>query len=141
MCLLSPEMPSTPALRMRGKPTKSKKTVRQTAQSSSLPFRLYRRDIFGSPDMVFPTPDLAALVHGGLWHRHAGCRKALNPELFMQFWNAKFVRNALGDQLCSARLRNLGRDVEVVLECEASPPKWIEGRPREFRLFDGKEAA
>jgi len=134
-------MSSTPALRMRGKPTKSKKTVRQTAQSSSLPFRLHRRDFFGSLDMVFPTPDLAAFVHGGLWHRHAGCRKALNPELFMQFWNAKFVRNVLGDQLCSAQLRNLGRNVEVVLECEASPPKWIEGRPREFRLFDGKEAA
>lgn len=141
MCLLSPEMSSTPALRMRGKPTKSKKTVRQTAQSSSLAFRLHRRDFFRSPDMVFPTPDLAALVHGGLRHRHAGCRKALNPELFMQFWNAKFVRNVLGDQLCSAQLRNLGRNVEVVLECEASPPKWIEGRPREFRLFDGKEAA
>jgi DNA mismatch endonuclease (patch repair protein) len=47
--------------------------VRRTLHSLGARFRLHRRDLPGTPDVVLPHKRLALLIHGCFWHRHAGC--------------------------------------------------------------------
>lgn len=55
------------------------RAVRRIAHGLGLRFRLYRKDLPGRPDLVFPKHRLAVFVHGCFWHRHHGCRYAYTP--------------------------------------------------------------
>lgn len=65
--------------RIRGKDTKPERLVRSLLHRMSYRFRLHRRDLPGSPDIVLPKHRTAIFVHGCFWHRHAGCRFATTP--------------------------------------------------------------
>jgi len=56
-------------------------------------FRLHRRGLPGTPDMVFPKYRVAVQVHGCFWHGHEGCRHAKRPQSNIPFWNEKIERN------------------------------------------------
>lgn len=64
--------------------------VRRTAHRMGLRFRLYRKDLPGTPDLVFPKHRLAVFVHGCYWHRHDGCKFAYSPKSRVEFWTKKF---------------------------------------------------
>ncbi len=68
---------------IKGKDTAPELAVRRAAHALGFRFRLHRRDLPGSPDIVFPSRNTALFVHGCYWHRHKGCRFAipLNPTL------------------------------------------------------------
>ena len=67
--------------------------VRRALHGLGARFRLHRRDLPGTPDVVLPGRRLALLIHGCFWHRHAGCRFAYTPKSRLEFWSAKFARN------------------------------------------------
>ncbi|WP_090676547.1 very short patch repair endonuclease [Aureimonas jatrophae] len=104
--------------RVKGKDTKPEKIVRQTAHAIGLRFRLHRRDLPGTPDMVFPRLSTVVFVHGCFWHRHSGCRRCTTPKTRTEFWNAKFVTNVERDMRNSEQLVRMGWKVLVVWECE-----------------------
>lgn len=54
--------------------------VRQALHALGLRFRLHRRDLPGSPDIVLPRFRTVVFVHGCFWHRHPGCRYASTPK-------------------------------------------------------------
>ncbi|HEV7385278.1 MAG TPA: hypothetical protein VGN89_10395 [Phenylobacterium sp.] len=56
--------------------TKPEIAVRSTADRLGFRFRLHRRDLPGTPDLVFPSRRKVVFVHGCYWHRHGGCRLA-----------------------------------------------------------------
>ena len=104
--------------RVKGKNTSPELAVRQKAHALGYRFRLYRRGLPGSPDLVFPRLHKAIFVHGCFWHRHPGCKMASIPKTRAQFWQAKFDANVERDARKEAELRKLGWDVLVIWECE-----------------------
>ena len=83
--------------KVRQRDTKPEMVVRRAAHALGYRFRVQRRDLPGSPDLVFPGRRKAILVHGCFWHRHPGCRLASTPKNNSEFWTDKFARNVERD--------------------------------------------
>lgn len=105
--------------RVRSKDTTPELAVRRVAHSLGLRFRLHRKSLPGSPDIVFPRWKIAILVHGCFWHQHPGCKRATVPQSRTEFWQTKLARNMERDEAAVAALENLGWHAEIIWECEA----------------------
>ncbi|MGZ8286876.1 MAG: very short patch repair endonuclease [Allosphingosinicella sp.] len=104
--------------RVRQRDTAPELTVRRLAHQLGYRFRLHRRSLPGSPDLVFPRLRKIIFVHGCFWHRHPGCRRATLPKTRPAFWENKFRENVSRDARNEALLRAAGWDVTTVWECE-----------------------
>lgn len=107
---------------IRQKNTTPELVVRRVAHAAGLRFRLHRRDLPGTPDLVFQKHRTVVFVHGCFWHRHEGCRKATMPKSRTDFWSEKFERNRERDARNVADLETLGWRVAVVWECQTRHP-------------------
>lgn len=92
--------------------------VRSAAHRLGLRFRLYRKDLPGTPDLVFPRYRIALFVHGCFWHRHPCCSKASAPKTNTAFWAAKFRRKVRRDASNVQELARRGWRTVVVWQCE-----------------------
>jgi len=110
---------------IRSRDTKPERMVRSQLHSLGLRFRLHRRDLPGTPDILLPKYRLAVFVHGCFWHRHTGCRYASNPKTRVEFWTRKFESNVARDRRVRRQLQRLGWKVAVIWECEASSKRVI----------------
>ena len=108
--------------KVRGSDTKPERNVRRVAHALGLRFRLHRRDLPGTPDLVFPKHRLALFVHGCFWHRHPGCKRATMPRSRAEFWRNKLSRNVARDQAAISKLREKGWRVKIIWECETRQP-------------------
>jgi DNA mismatch endonuclease (patch repair protein) len=108
--------------RIGPKNTKPEMRVRKAAHSLGYRFRLHRRDLPGTPDVVFPRYRVAMFVHGCFWHRHPGCGKAYTPKSRLDFWSAKFDANVERDARQHDALAAAGWRPVVVWECETDDP-------------------
>ena len=123
----APEAPPTPARsalmgRIRGKNTAPEIVVRRAAHHLGLRFRVHRRDLPGTPDIVFRKYRLVIFVHGCFWHRHQGCRRCTTPKTRTEFWNEKFRKNVERDQRDADALRKRGWNVLTIWECQTKNP-------------------
>jgi DNA mismatch endonuclease (patch repair protein) len=91
-------------------------------------FRLHRKDMPGSPDIVLPKHRTAIFVNGCFWHRHANCHNATTPSSHQEYWLPKFSRTIERDRKNQERLRAEGWQVIVVWECETRYLAKIEKR-------------
>lgn len=114
----TPEKRSEVMSRVRSENTSPEIKVRRTLHRMGYRFRLHRRDLPGSPDVVLPKHRIALFVHGCFWHRHPGCRRATVPKKNSEFWVAKLERNTQRDEQAQRELRELGWNVVVIWECE-----------------------
>jgi DNA mismatch endonuclease (patch repair protein) len=106
--------------RVRGADTKPEIAVRRAAHALGYRFRLHRRDLPGSPDLVFPKLRKIIFVHGCFWHRHSGCKRTTAPKTRSAFWEEKFARNVERDRRNIADLQARGWACEIIWECETS---------------------
>lgn len=104
--------------RIRSKNTSPEMKVRSMLHRMGYRFRLHRRDLPGTPDIVLPMYKTVILVHGCFWHHHNGCRFAYIPKSRTEFWRRKLESNAARDERAAVELGDLGWHVEVVWECE-----------------------
>lgn len=105
---------------IKGKNTRPEMAVRKLAHAMGFRFRLHRKSLPGSPDLVFPRLRRVIFVHGCFWHRHPGCRLAYTPKSNTKFWLDKFEGNMQRDALALEALDALGWEVLIVWECEVS---------------------
>jgi len=112
--------------RVRGKDTGPEMRVRRIAHRMGLRFRLHRRDLAGTPDLVLAKHRLTVFVHGCFWHRHPGCARASMPLTRPEFWQAKFDGNVERDARQQAELEAQGWRVLVFWECELKADAAIE---------------
>ena len=116
--------PFTPAERsavMRkvpGKGSSAEIKVRKALTALGARYRLHRKDLPGSPDVVMPGRRLALFVHGCFWHGHDCRRGDRPPKANADYWSAKIARNRARDARVQAELRALGWRAEVIWECE-----------------------
>lgn len=132
---------------IKGKNTKPEILVRKALFSEGYRFRLHRKDLPGSPDIVLPSRKLAIFVNGCFWHGHTGCQLAKMPATRPEFWRAKLERNRIRDLEAIGTLEKLGWRVLVVWECfirqqpnhldlGSALARWIESE-RVFGEFSG----
>ena len=107
--------------------TSTELRVRRTAHALGLRYSLHRRELAGSPDLVFRKYGVALFVHGCFWHRHAGCKRMTTPKTRREFWRLKFESNVARDQRVARELRARGWRVEVIWECETFDRDALEG--------------
>jgi len=104
--------------RVRSKDTKAELELRRALHAQGFRFRLNRRGLPGTPDVVLPKYSVVLFVHGCFWHRHEGCSRTTTPATNAEFWNEKFRRNIERDARKTAELEKLGWRVGIVWECE-----------------------
>ena len=103
---------------IKSKNTKPEIAVRKLLYSMGYRFRLHRKDLPGSPDIVLPKYKTVIFVHGCFWHRHENCKYASTPKTRQEFWEAKFRDNINRDKLNQENLSSKGWKIIVVWECE-----------------------
>jgi DNA mismatch endonuclease (patch repair protein) len=108
--------------RIRGKDTKPELVVRRLLHSMGYRFRLHKRDLPGSPDIVLPSRRICIFVHGCFWHLHPNCKDARIPKTKRSWWQEKLEGNAARDKRHASALRRLGWRVFTIWECETEKP-------------------
>lgn len=93
---------------IRSKNTKPEILVRQWLHRHGYRFRLHRKDIPGTPDVVLPRHQTLIFVHGCFWHHHEGCRYAYTPATRTEWWIAKFEKNRIRDINVMEQLKTSG---------------------------------
>lgn len=118
--------------RIRNADTKPEMAVRRLLHGLGYRYNLHRRDLPGTPDIVFSSRRLIILVHGCYWHRHR-CKKGRSePGTNHTFWQTKFEANKRRDRKNRRKLRELGWDVLVVWECQTRNLEKLEERLVQF---------
>ena len=129
---------------IRGKNTRPEKAIRKALHSAGYRFRLHRRDLPGSPDIVLPKYKAVIFVHGCFWHHHADCPLFKLPSSRTDFWRAKLEANAQRDARNIAALAGAGWRILVIWECgirssAAESVKqacdWIQGSKPHAEIF------
>ncbi len=111
------------------KDTGPEMTVRSILHRMGYRFRLHRKDLPGTPDIVFPRRRVALFVHGCFWHMH-GCQKGRLPKSRLDYWEPKLLANRQRDERNVADLRAEGWNVAVVWQCELGDRESLEARLR-----------
>lgn len=114
------------------KNTKPEIRVRRRLHALGYRFRLHRRDLPGTPDIVLPRHRTVIQVHGCFWHQHPGCRHATTPRTRQGYWLPKLERNVTRDIATMAALTALGWRVLVLWECELRDEKALDERIHSF---------
>jgi DNA mismatch endonuclease, patch repair protein len=103
--------------RIRAKDTQPELRVRRALHAAGFRFRLHRRGLPGTPDLVLPRFRTVIFVHGCFWHRHTGCRMTSVPKTRAAYWDAKFTANMERDTRVRRQLEEAGWNVVVIWEC------------------------
>lgn len=106
---------------VRSKNTKPELELRRLLHRLGYRFRLHRRDLPGSPDIVFPSRRKIVFVHGCYWHGH-GCRWGQLPKSRIDYWRTKIELNRERDERHLRELQCLGWNALVVWQCELKRP-------------------
>lgn len=120
--------------RVRGRDTKPEMLVRRLTHGMGYRYRLHRRGLPGSPDLVFPSRMKVVFVHGCFWHQHLdpGCKLARLPKSKLDFWGPKLEANRERDERNLVLLAELGWDVLVIWECQTKNREELQARIGEF---------
>jgi DNA mismatch endonuclease, patch repair protein len=106
--------------------------VRRISHALGFRFRLHKRSMPGTPDLVFPRLMSVIFVHGCFWHRHSGCKKASAPTTRADYWAAKFARNIERDATAVIALEQAGWRVLIVWQCELNDAEVVRSRIHRF---------
>lgn len=114
---VSPEQRSHNMSRVRGKNTALEIRIRSTLHRLGYRYRLHRKDLPGTPDLVFPARKSVIFVHGCFWHGH-DCARAALPTSNRRFWETKIGRNRERDGRAQEALVEAGWKVLTIWQCE-----------------------
>jgi DNA mismatch endonuclease (patch repair protein) len=112
--------------------TKPELAVRRLVHAMGYRYRLHRRDLPGTPDLVFAGLRKVIFVHGCFWHRHDCVAGHKRPSANSHYWEPKLARNATRDAENVKRLSALGWSALVLWECELADHDALAGRIRTF---------
>lgn len=118
--------------RIKGKDTGPEKAVRSFLHALGYRFRLHRKDLPGSPDIVLPGRKAVIFVHGCFWHGHGCKRGSRAPKTNADYWTRKLAGNVARDAKRQAELVVLGWRVLVVWECEMKEAEALMDKLRAF---------
>ena len=103
--------------RVKSKNTTPELFVRRAVHAQGHRYRLYRKDLPGCPDLVFPKYKMVVFIHGCFWHWH-GCSRSRMPSSNQDYWTTKISRNVERDKKARMTLKADGWKSLVIWECE-----------------------
>ena len=112
--VVSPAKRSQMMSGIKGRNSLPELLVRKALFAMGHRYRLHRRDLPGTPDIVMAGRNIAIFVNGCFWHVHQGCRYARMPATRTQFWAAKLQSNVARDRQVVDRLAGMGWRVLTV---------------------------
>ncbi|WP_038495681.1 very short patch repair endonuclease [Janthinobacterium agaricidamnosum] len=102
---------------IKGKNSQPEMLVRRILFAAGYRFRLHRRDLPGTPDIVMSSRKVTIFVHGCFWHAHKGCKYFKIPATRRDFWVKKLEANVERDKKAIEKLIAMGWRVLCVWEC------------------------
>lgn len=119
---------------IRSKDTKAELAVRRLLHGAGYRYRIHRRDLPGTPDLVFTARRKVIFVHGCFWHQHeaAECKAGKRPRSNTEYWHPKLARNVERDQRQLEALTGAGWKVMVIWECEVRGQEALRKRLIQF---------
>jgi DNA mismatch endonuclease, patch repair protein len=123
--------------RIGGKDTAPELAVRRLLHALGYRFRLHRKELPGTPDIVFPSRRKVIFVNGCFWHAH-GCRIGRPPKSRPEFWLPKLERNRSKDKRNRRNLRRMGWAVLTVWQCQTKSAEQLESDLSSFLGQPGK---
>lgn len=115
----------------KGRDTVPELTVRRLAHEMGYRFRLHRRDLPGTPDLVFVSQRKVVFIHGCFWHSH-GCNLTRLPTSNLGYWVPKLKRNRDRDKKTLKALTAEGWRHLVIWECEIRRGQELQRRLKNF---------
>lgn len=115
--VLTPEQRRFNMSRIRNSNTKPEMIVRKIVHQMGYRYRLYRKDLPGKPDLVFPGRRKIIFVHGCFFHMHNCKYGQVIPKTNAEFWAKKRQSNVDRDKRNETQLENDGWQVLIVWEC------------------------
>ncbi len=114
----SAEIRSRTMRAVKSRNTKPERFVRKMLAAAGYRFRLHRKDIYGCPDIVFPSRRKLVFIHGCFWHGHTCTRGARMPKTNTAYWTEKITRNRQRHVAVRRILRKQAWDVLTIWECQ-----------------------
>lgn len=108
---------------LRSKNTKPEVKLRKSMFELGYRYRINKKGLPGSPDIVLAKYHTCIFVNGCFWHGHKDCQYATKPKTNAEFWQAKIENNRERDLRDYTFLNSLGWHVIVVWECELKKDK------------------
>lgn len=103
--------------KISGKNTLPEMTIRKLLFSMGYRYRLHRKDLPGSPDIVFPGRKKIIFINGCFWHGH-DCKRAALPKSNKDFWESKINGNIERDKINFIKLSDMDWKYLVIWQCE-----------------------
>ena len=128
--VFSTEKRSAVMRQVKGRDTSPELKVRKALTALGVRYRLNRKDLPGTPDIVMAGRRLAIFVHGCFWHGHDCPRGSRVPKANRDYWLAKVARNKARDVAAEAALIELGWRVETIWECDLKNAEALDERLR-----------
>lgn len=134
MDFMKPETRSALMARIRSKNTKPEMLVRRLVHGMGLRYRLHRKDLPGTPDIVLPKWKAVIFVNGCFWHQHPSdtCKASAVPESRREYWVPKLARTVARDADNIAAIEAQGWRVLVLWECELRDERALKERIETF---------
>jgi DNA mismatch endonuclease (patch repair protein) len=112
---------------IKGKNTKPELYVRSLLHREGYRFRIHRKDLPGTPDIVFFSRKKAIFINGCFWHQHEDplCPISQKPSSNKEYWEPKLKRNKERDKIAHDKLKKLGWEIFVVWECSLKDEKTL----------------
>lgn len=117
---------------VRSRDTGPEILVRRLLHGMGYRYRLHRKDLPGTPDIVFGPRRKVIFIHGCFWHGHSCPRGSRLPATNTEYWSDKIQRNVLRDAGQMERLRRSGWDVLVLWECGLADEAALAGKLAAF---------
>lgn len=117
---------------VRQKGTGPELIVRSLLHRMGFRFRLQRKDLPGTPDIVLPKYRAALFVHGCFWHQHPKCIKSKRPSSNTQYWEKKLDDNIKRDRIKIEQLKRIGWRTLVIWECETKDQNLLSKKLNRF---------
>src|SRR4051794_15500562 len=114
--VLTPDQRRYNMSRIGSKNTLPERLLRRGLFAIGVRFRLHRRDLPGTPDLIFPKRRVCMFCHGCFWHGH-DCGLYRLPATRTDFWRDKIASNQRRDAKSRQELLECGWRVLVVWEC------------------------
>lgn len=114
--------------------------VRSMVHRLGYRFRLHRRDLPGTPDLVLSRHRTVIFVNGCFWHWHSDpqCPISGLPKSNLSYWQPKLARTRIRDQENARSLEAQGWRALTVWECQLGSPVDVFHKIRVF-LGPGKD--
>jgi len=115
---LKPEQRKRCMSQIRNKNTRPELIVRSLIHHMGYRYRLHRKDLPGTPDIVLPKYKKIIEIRGCFWHMHACRYGRVVPKTNTAYWEKKRTLTVNRDKKNAEALLEKGWDCLILWECE-----------------------